>query len=685
LPVAIAVVLVTVAVFAPIFLFGALVRQTVDRDIVARSAAERLVTARMAAGSIDRELGSVAEDLEIFAGSTAVRAALRAGARPALDGVLIELLREYPGSLGAIFDRSGIAVSAPLARDLVGQDFSFRDYFRGALASPGSYVSEIFASASSGNPSVVGVSHRIADGADTLGVVVLTISPADLLELLAPLRQVEGRDLLILDRSARVVAATDPAYRPLATIAAPSPDDPSTEPVEIAGQERIVTAGSIGFARWTLYVIDDPSLVLMGQRKLSQQLRGGSAGVAVVALVAAGALAFFYAKTIRQRSELVASRAHLAKVNLALEEASRHKTDFLANMSHELRTPLNAILGFSDLLVEQLEASLTARQRRYLANIGEAGRHLLGLINDVLDLSKVEAGRIELRPEVLSLEAAVAPSISSTRVAADAAGLRFDTLLPADVTLAVDPGRLRQILYNLLSNAVKFTKPGGRVELAMRSDGTALDIAVSDTGIGIPADKRDRVFATFERLHEGRSEATGTGLGLALTKRLVELHRGSIDFASHESTGTVFRVRLPEVVVPAHGGERVLIVEDETRDADLMLALVARSGLEGEVAGSVAAATVAIRRATPLAVVLDLRLGDERGERVIEILRSDRATSGVPVIVVTVEDDDGQARRLGADDHITKPIDHERLARWLEKVAARIPSGEVSVADPAGG
>jgi signal transduction histidine kinase/ActR/RegA family two-component response regulator len=361
----------------------------------------------------------------------------------------------------------------------------------------------------------------------------------------------------------------------------------------------------------------------------------------------------------------------LAALNRQLTDATRAKSEFLATMSHELRTPLNAILGFSELLTEQIGDSLTDRRKRYLRNIREAGEHLLALINDVLDLSKVEAGRLELRPERLTLARLLEPVLQSTRAAADARGVLFDADSFGDVDVRLDPSRMRQVLFNLLSNAVKFTESGGRVAFRVRLQDAALELEIADTGIGIPADKRVRVFGMFERLNEGRSDAPGTGLGLALTKRLVELHGGSIAFESEEGRGTTFRVRVPDVVSEPAGGERLLVVEDEPRDGDLICALAGAAGLGCEVATTVDEARAAIRREAPLAVVLDLRLHGVRGEPLLEELKANSDTRQIPVIVVSVEDDEGRSRPLGADDHLTKPIDHERLAGWLRQVASR--------------
>ena len=368
----------------------------------------------------------------------------------------------------------------------------------------------------------------------------------------------------------------------------------------------------------------------------------------------------------------------LSEKNQELAAATRVKTEFLANMSHELRTPLNAILGFSDLLVEQLGPTLDTKQRRYLGNIREAGTHLLALVNEVLDLAKVEAGRVELRPEIIGLRALVESVVASTRAAAEARGLTFAVTVP-ELTVRVDPGRSRQILYNLLSNAVKFTPLGGQVMLSGRASGADLVLTVADTGIGIPEEQRHRVFGTFERIHEGVSDAPGTGLGLALTKRLVELHGGTIEFRSAPAA-TTFEVCLPDVCVEVVTGDRLLVVDDVRADADLIVAVAAASGLRSEVVTTAAGALAAVRRDPPRAVVLDLRLLDDRGEHVLQALKGDPATAGIPVIIVTVEDDLGRTRSLGADDHLIKPLDRQRLTAWVRGVGARMEGRGASAA-----
>jgi signal transduction histidine kinase/ActR/RegA family two-component response regulator len=362
----------------------------------------------------------------------------------------------------------------------------------------------------------------------------------------------------------------------------------------------------------------------------------------------------------------------LATTNRELSEATRVKSEFLANMSHELRTPLNAILGFSGLLTEQIGPSLTDRQQRFLRNIEEAGQHLLELINDVLDLSKVEAGKLELRPEVIALDVVLEPVIAAARTAAQSKKVAFDAQGGSTEGLLLDPIRVRQVLFNLVSNGVKFTPAGGNVLLRASLDGPDLLLAVADNGIGIPAESRDRVFGVFERLHEGRVEIEGTGLGLALTKRLVEQMGGAITFESEEGRGTTFTVRLPDVRSQPVAGQRILVVEDERHDADLIVTVAGSLGLRAEVVRSLAATRLAFARSRPVAIVLDLHLPDGRGEQLLRDLKADPLNASVPVIVVTVEAEPSVLLALGADDYLTKPIDRGRLERWLIRTCAGV-------------
>jgi signal transduction histidine kinase len=236
----------------------------------------------------------------------------------------------------------------------------------------------------------------------------------------------------------------------------------------------------------------------------------------------------------------------LQRVYGELESASRHKSEFLSNMSHELRTPLNAILGFSQVLQKKLFGELNEKQLEYVEDILSSGNHLLSLINDVLDLSKVEAGQIELQVAPFSLREAVERGVVMVRERASKNGVAVAAEIdPAVQVVSGDERRIRQILFNLLSNAVKFTPAGGRVDVsASRVDGE-VRLAVSDTGPGVPAEDVDRIFEEFQQTDVGAQHHEGTGLGLALSKRLVELHGGRIWVESEVGVGSRFVFTLP--------------------------------------------------------------------------------------------------------------------------------------------
>jgi signal transduction histidine kinase len=229
-----------------------------------------------------------------------------------------------------------------------------------------------------------------------------------------------------------------------------------------------------------------------------------------------------------------------------LETASRHKSEFLANMSHELRTPLNAILGFSQVLQKGLFGELNEKQGEYVEDIRSSGRHLLSLINDVLDLSKVEAGQIELEVAPFSLREAVERGVVMVRERASKNSVAIAAEIEPEVqVVTADERRIRQVLFNLLSNAVKFTPAGGRIDVrAARVDGE-IHVAVADTGPGIAPEDRDRIFEEFQQTDAGAQQHEGTGLGLALSKRLVELHGGRIWVESELGVGSRFVFTLP--------------------------------------------------------------------------------------------------------------------------------------------
>jgi PAS domain S-box-containing protein len=244
--------------------------------------------------------------------------------------------------------------------------------------------------------------------------------------------------------------------------------------------------------------------------------------------------------------ELAIMNSELEIRNREVERANRLKSDFLATISHELRTPLNAIVGFADLLARQTAGPLTQKQARFVGHVKESSRHLLALINDILDISKIEAGCLDLNLESFPLSFASDEVVSALRPLAAAKELEFTTDVGFGLVVHADRVRVKQMLYNLLSNAIKFTPPGGSVRLVAASEGAVAHISVIDTGIGIPQEEHEAIFETFHRRPPlAQQVCEGTGLGLAITKLLVEQHGGRIWVKSEPEKGSQFHFTLP--------------------------------------------------------------------------------------------------------------------------------------------
>jgi signal transduction histidine kinase/DNA-binding response OmpR family regulator len=386
----------------------------------------------------------------------------------------------------------------------------------------------------------------------------------------------------------------------------------------------------------------------------------------------------------------------LAESVAALTRASQAKSDFLAGMSHELRTPLNAIIGFSDLMrAEQPDGDRRSVPAEWVDHIHGSGRHLLGLINDILDLAKVEAGRLELNLDSISLDSAVSDIITTLRPLTDRKGLQVYLDVPASAAVRADPLRLRQILDNLLSNAIKFTPDGGMIAVVVSPALEDVAITVADSGIGIAPEDHERVFEEFQQVGPAAHRKGGTGLGLALTRRLVEAHGGSIELQSGPAEGSRFTVRLPAAEVPGAapdghpqprpGRGRVLVIDDDARAAELLEAYLTSAGYQARIASSGRAGLAEAGAWRPDAILLDVIMPGLDGWDVIRHLKRDEALRAIPVFFATIVDDRRAGLALGAADFFVKPVDHDallaQLARHIAPGLTQDPPASVLVVD----
>jgi len=373
---------------------------------------------------------------------------------------------------------------------------------------------------------------------------------------------------------------------------------------------------------------------------------------------------------------LEATNQELLRAKEEAERGSRFKDQFLSTMSHELRTPLNAVLGFSDLLADESYGPLNDRQRRYVEHIHTGGKHLLTLTSDILDLSKIEAGRMELTNESLRVEAIFGEVLSVMRPLADKKSQSLSKKSQPGLVVRADSVRFKQVLMNLLGNAIKFTPKGGSIE-------------VCDNGPGIPPSEQQRIFEAFYRLHELGKKTEGTGLGLAITHRLVELHGGELTLDSEVGKGSCFYLSLPVAVAiqdalphpPPPAGTRVrlprvLVIEDDRAAAQLIQTQLMSAGNESLVCQEPQNALELAVQFQPGAITLDIVIKPKNGWEALSQLKRDPRTSHIPLIVVSMVDQPGMGTLLGADEYLVKPVDKATLLAALQRRASIHPSSK---------
>lgn len=412
----------------------------------------------------------------------------------------------------------------------------------------------------------------------------------------------------------------------------------------------------------------------------------------------------------------------ISKKNVELEHAGRVKSEFLATMSHELRTPMNAVIGFSEILRDGLVGPLSEQQKEYVNDIYESGQHLLSLINDVLDLSKIEAGRMQLDAEMTDIAMLLQNSLSIVKEKAASQQVQLKLELTDDLGEAwLDPRKVKQIVYNLLSNAVKFTPPGGEVSLSAKlvkradalaptsesqgiaemhselvSNGTHfLQISVTDSGIGIAAEDLQRLFQPFVQIDSKLSRLfEGTGLGLAMVRKLADLHGGAVAVSSKPDAGSTFSVwllylaeppvssesktaatnpayleTLPTLMhLPQSDSPHVLVIEDDDRAADLMRLHLESNSFHVTRATTAEAAIVMIKNAPPDLITLDIMLPGMDGWEFLAQLKSQAQLANIPVVIVSIVADNHKGVALGAAKVLQKPVSAEELLTTISQL-----------------
>jgi signal transduction histidine kinase/DNA-binding response OmpR family regulator len=389
---------------------------------------------------------------------------------------------------------------------------------------------------------------------------------------------------------------------------------------------------------------------------------------------------------VEQRThELEIKSRQLAEARDAADEANQTKSSFLANMSHELRTPLNAIIGYSEILQEDAADKDDKSAIDDLQKIEDAGRHLLGLINDILDLSKIEAGKMDVFIEPVDIQALLKEVLSIVKPLADKSENVVDVICPADVgSFRSDQTKVKQCLLNLMSNANKFTSKGTLTLSVVREADSQIYFRVSDTGVGMTEEQLGRLFQAFSQADASTTKRFGgTGLGLAITKHFCTMLGGDVTVESTPGKGTTFIIRLPDqavapaaveqpapAVAAADGRTTVLVVDDDASVRGLLAKTLEKEGYRVIVAGNGVQALALAREHTPQAITLDVLMPQMDGWAALKELKADATLRDIPVIMVTVLNERGMAIPLGAADFVTKPVDRQRLTAILREHCA---------------
>ncbi|HEV3096229.1 MAG TPA: response regulator [Candidatus Dormibacteraeota bacterium] len=391
---------------------------------------------------------------------------------------------------------------------------------------------------------------------------------------------------------------------------------------------------------------------------------------------------------MRQHAALRRADEEILQVNRQLEQSNRYKSEFLANMSHELRTPLNAILGFSEILLD-VTMNLTPGERtEFLRNIHSSGQHLLGLINDILDLAKIEAGKMELKAEEMRVADALQEVTAILEPMARQQGLQLSVIGATEAgVIKADRSKFKQVLYNLLSNAVKFTPPPGQITITVKDAPDQLTVSVQDTGIGMKAEDLPKLFREFEQIDGSYTRRyQGTGLGLALCRRFVQMHGGRIWAESKFGKGSIFTFTIPRELRPALEAPSedpaqtvesmelplVLVVEDDPASSQRMTAEIQGVGFRVAHAHDGDEAVRKAMEILPDLVVMETVLPVKDGWQVLQELRARAATADVPVLVCSVTKNEPLMAQFGVIGYVAKPWATKTMQDELRRVGQGI-------------
>jgi signal transduction histidine kinase/CheY-like chemotaxis protein len=659
---------------------------------------ENATIARSIAAFIEAKEAGHVNVLAAYAGRFRFREAIRRKDEPEALGHLRQLHEAFP-VLGRPFlaDKEGVLwATYPRAPQLHGRSFADREWYQGVSRDWRPYVSEVTISRRDGEAVVV-IALPIHDVDGRVIGIMGAAQPLDVIRSWLEPIHIPNGDMYVVDQKGRLVFHRLKSgvghlddYVDLAVVrrllageeGVAETETPHEQQVWLSAYRRLPSLG------WGLVVRREKNAALLRARTVLTV----SAGAGLMLIVV---MAWLGLTAVRHRRQLSQALSALEERSRALQEArdeadraSRAKSEFLSRMSHELRTPLNSTMGFAQLLQT---SSLSADDQESVEHILKGGTHLLGLINEVLDLTRIESGRLALSPEPVELLDAVRAAVALVQPLASQRRITL-AMEPDGIAgrhVMADRQRLQQILLNLLANAVKYNRDGGEVRLSYEAPASGrLRVLVHDTGPGISPASLSRLFNPFDRLGAEQTGVEGTGLGLALSRRLAETMGGSLDLVSHVGVGSTFWVELPETESPLakHDGASelatevdldrsrgvLLYIEDNVQNVRLLERILARrpgvrllSAMQGSLGLELA------QQHLPDLILLDLNLPDLPGPQVLARLRAHPRTRDIPVAILSADATPGEIRRMladGAISYMTKPLDVMKLLELVDEI-----------------
>ncbi|HEY3303486.1 MAG TPA: response regulator [Candidatus Binatia bacterium] len=684
----------------PVLLIAALSYLSTQRDLSATEYSRKQSIAYLTATIVKEKLDRMV-DIGLSL-STRVRfrqLVVDANWQQAIE-ILAEVPKDFP-FIERVFlsDPEGnLMADRPELPGVVGKNFAHRDWYQGVSKNWRPYISEVYQRAAEPKYNVIAISVPVTsqETRRVHGILVLQIPLDMFLEWTRNIEVGPSGFVYFVDRKGQLIAHPNfpPQEKIVDFLDVPVVQkvlrgergiDVQVNPIE--KEERIAAFEPVPGYGWGV-VATQPTATAFAPQKAELKRLVVVYGF-IILLSAFFAYVIFSAMAERKTFEeqLERKNRELKQQSLRVEEASRLKSEFLANMSHELRTPLNGIIGFAEMMHDARLGPVSEQHKEYLGDILTSAEHLLKLINDVLDLSKVEAGRMEFHPESLSLEKLARETCDIVRTLSARKRLKLETHIdPETDSVALDPAKLKQVLYNYLSNAIKFTPDGGRITVrAAPESANEFRLEVEDTGAGIKPEDMGKLFTEFQQLHAPHAtEYKGTGLGLALTKKIVEAQGGRVGVSSVLGQGSVFFAVLPRRFEPAGarvetaeakpapatepGRPTILVIEDDPKDQSWLVESVVGAGYNVEVAGNGTKALALCSRQTFDAITLDLMLPDMNGWDLLRKLRNDSLNQATPVIVVTVIADKAAAVGYRIEEFLTKPVTASDLIAAMKRI-----------------